>query len=642
MQPLFVDVDGEEVPHWILTQPEENWELFESFPVFLTRVWEHLGLPAPTNRQLAIARRLQNAYRGAEGGIEDIVRAFRGIGKSYITAAFVLWRLMRNPRDEKIMVVSATTTKAKEFVAMVRGLLNTMSVLTFLQPSPDQINQSDRFDVAGASMGQNRSLKAAGITGQITGGRTTLIVADDIEIPGNSRTEEARQRLMLYTSEFEAIRIPGTDIIYLGTPQTEQSLYNRLVKERGYGSYCVPSRFPTADKRKGYRLRTDDGVEVDILAPDLIADFEAGIIKPGDPTDPERFDKQVLASREAKGRSFFALQYQLDTSLSDAERYPLRQHDLIVFETNPMKAPRTIQWGKHSENRNVLGDVPNVGFSGDILLRPLFIDEEWREFEGKVLFVDPAGRGKDETAWAIVGQLNGTLYCLHVGGYQGDPATAMTMIAKDAKRFKVSVVEVEPNMGGGMWTIAFKPVLQKEWPGGCTVKDSEWAHGQKEVRIIDTLEPVLTQHRLVVAESVVRKDVQNEDLVFSLLYQLTHITRDRGALQHDDRLDALAGAVAHFARAMGIDTEVAATEQAQQERDDYIEKWFSAETSTSPSQPRLRGALRDGRRNEVIRVEGGGIAEGILIFEGDEDDDEDQKGWFSPSRSRSGWRDSFR
>jgi hypothetical protein len=633
MQPLLTTFGDTEVPHWA-TQPEDTWDAFESFPVFLAKVWEQLGLPQPTQRQLAIARRLQDPYRGPEGGIEDIIRAFRGVGKSYITAAFVLWRLGRNPRDEKILVVSATTSKAKEFVAMVRTLLNTMPMLGFLIPGPDQTNQSDRFDVMGASVGQNRSLKAAGITGQITGGRTTLIVADDIEIPGNSRTEEARQRLMHYTSEFEALRIPGTDIIYLGTPQTEQSLYNRLVKERGYGSYCVPARFPEPGKRKGYRLRTDDGIEVDILAPDLLAEHEAGLIQPGDPTDPERFDKQVLASREAKGRSFFALQYQLDTSLSDAERYPLRQHDLIVFETNPTKAPRTIQWGKHSENRNVIGDVPNVGFSGDILLRPLFLDEEWREFESKVLFVDPSGRGKDETAWVVMGQLTGTLYCLHVGAISGDPATAMQMVARDAKRFKVNVVEIEPNMGGGMWTIAFKPILQKEWPGGCTVRDSEWAKGQKEARIIDTLEPVLTQHRLVIAESVVRKDVQNEDLVFSLLYQLTHITRDRGSLQHDDRLDALAGAVAHFAKTMGIDTEVAATEQAQQERDDFIAKWFSAEDAQTPTNPRLRGAMRDGKRGEVIRVEGG--LEGLLIYEGDEDEDDDL---FVPLRSRGhGWK----
>jgi hypothetical protein len=68
------------------------------------------------------------------------------------------------------------------------------------------------------------------------------------------------------------------------------------------------------------------------------------------------------------------------------------------------------------------------------------------------------------------------------------------------------------------------------------------------VRIIDTLEPVLTQHRLVVNESFLRTGAAEEDRDYSFLYQLTHITRDRGALTHDDRVDAVAGAVAHFQR----------------------------------------------------------------------------------------------
>jgi hypothetical protein len=32
----------------------------------------------------------------------------------------VLWRLLRNPRDEKILVVSATGNKSKEFVSQVK------------------------------------------------------------------------------------------------------------------------------------------------------------------------------------------------------------------------------------------------------------------------------------------------------------------------------------------------------------------------------------------------------------------------------------------------------------------------------------------------------------------------------------------
>lgn len=617
MKPLMVTVGEQEFPHWAL-RPEVEWEYFESFERFLEHTWDHLRLPAPTQAQRQIAWRLQYGVDRVEyetltainvlatEGREDIIRAFRGIGKSYITAAFCLWRLMRNPKDEKILVVSASGGKSKEFVSMVKSLMNTMDLLAFLRPRDDQRDMADKFDVNGASISQSYSLKAAGITGQITGSRATLIVPDDIEIESNSKTEEARERLMRATSEFEAIKLPGADVIFLGTPQTEESIYNRLVKERGYSCFCIPARFPTADKLQGYILRRDDGYDVNILAFFLRHSHEHGTMAHGQPTDPERFDHVELMKRESKGRSFFALQYQLDTTLSDAERYPLRQHDLVVFEVNTLKAPVTVQWGRHSDRKNVIGDIPNLGFSGDHLLRPLFVDEAWREYEGSVLWVDPAGRGKDETSWSVVKSLNGMLYLVDQNAVIGDPTEAMHQIAKDAKKHNVAVVEVEPNFGQGMWITAFQPILLQHWPGGCTVQESEWAKGQKETRIIDTLEPVLTQHRLVVSESLLRRDAKVEDRNYSLLFQLTHITRERKALTHDDRLDSLAGAVAYFMRNMAQDVDEAAAALRQAEMDKEIEDFMEGFQYGTLGNPRkaVRSAHRnpDGTRELVHRT----------------------------------------
>lgn len=578
MTPLYLTGD---VPHWA-AMPETDWTAFEDFRVFLGLVWSHLGLPEPTRRQLRIADRLQHAPEGAR----DIIRAFRGIGKSYVSAAFVLWRLARNPRDEKVLVISATGNKSKEFVGQSKSILRTMPFLAWMRPTDDDRDQADRFDVAGASIAQSHSLKAVGITGQIVGSRASLILADDIEIEGNSRTEESRQRLLRSAAEFEAIILPGGDIIYLGTPQTEESIYNRLVKEQGYDCLTIPARFPQPDKLAGYELRRDTGETVCILDPQLLAEHEALHLQAGAPTDPERFDNLELLRRESKGRSFFALQYQLDTTLSDAERYPLRQQDLIVLETSPLKAPMTLSWGIDTSNRkNVIHDIPNLGFSGDQLLRPLFIDDEWRPYEGKMIFVDPSGRGKDETAWAVMGCLNGVLYLLRIGSVVGDPTQAMREIAMDARRFQVPMIEVEPNFGQGMWVAAFQPILMQLWPrGGATVQESEWAKGQKETRIIDTIEPVLTQHRLVVAESYLRHDVETADRNYSFVYQLTHITRDRGALAHDDRIDAVAGAVAHFQRAMSMDVNQAAKAMKETEMEFEIEDFIE-----SFNQPFQRG-----------------------------------------------------
>jgi len=611
---LVIEGTPHTVPHWF-DKPEADWEAYESFPNFLCRVWDHIGLPAPTRAQLEIAHRLQYGYDSFEASTlsveeaerlysqprEDIIRAFRGLGKSYITAAYVIWRAMRNPRDEKILVVSATGGKAKEFVSQVKGILASMPMVMWLLDGGRELgaprrDQADEFDVAGASLSQSFSIAARGVLGQITGSRATLIVADDIEIPQNSRTEEARAKIVgIVRSDFEPITKTEHgkgDQIFLGTPQTEESVYNVLVVEMGFRCMCIPVRYPTREKVPNYTLLSAGRVPVDILAAYLRALHDSGQLDYGIPTDT-RFGHDELLRTESKGRAEFALGYMLDTSLSDAERYPLKLHDLIVFATNVMKAPRTLQWGPDSDRKNLIRDLANMGFSGDYLLRPLFIDAEWVNYDQLVIFVDPAGRGKDETAWAVLGQLNGIIYLIALEGEVGDPHTAMQRIAIDAKKYGVREVIVEPNYGQGMWTVAFQPILTRVYPGACSVKESEWAKGQKEVRIIDTLEPVLSSHRLVVNEAVLRDDLKTEERSYSFMYQLTHITRERGSLSHDDRLDAVAGGVAYYMASMGMDSAQARAEQIAGEKQDLVDRFEEALEGGRPLFSRRRLVLED-------------------------------------------------
>ena len=171
--------------------------------------------------------------------------------------------------------------------------------------------------------------------------------------------------------------------------------------------------------------------------------------------------------------------------------------------------------------------------------------------------------------------------------------------------------EFEPNFGGGMWGIAFGPVLNRIWKGGCSIVESEWVNNQKEVRIIDTIEPVVTQHRLVISEDVIRNDAKRAlaggegQKHYSFLYQYTHITRDRGSLKHDDRLDAVAGAVAHYMRSMGQDM----AECAQGSRDvvmmeevERLLEWQNGDPlfwRNSTGSMRCAGKRLDGSMEEV-------------------------------------------
>jgi hypothetical protein len=178
------------------------------------------------------------------------------------------------------------------------------------------------------------------------------------------------------------------------------------------------------------------------------------------------------------------------------------------------------------------------------------------------MFIDPSGRGKDETGWAIVKQLNGMLYLVDVGGFKdGYSADTLTALANLCKQWKVNWIQIEDNFGDGMFNELFKPYLRRIYP--VTIDpEGKRSSTQKERRIIDTLEPVMNQHRLVVNKRIIEKDLKNYNdhpgdswHKYMLFYQLTHVTKDKGALIHDDRLDALAGAVGYWVEAMARDQD---------------------------------------------------------------------------------------
>ena len=405
----------------------------KDFRAFLTVVWRHLHLPDPTPVQYDIANYLQH------GPKRLIIEGFRGVGKSWVTSAFVCWILLRNP-EEKILVVSASKVRSDDFSTFTLRLIKEIPILQHLVPLPDQRESKIAFDVAPAQAAHAPSVKSAGIFGQITGSRATVIIADDIEIANNSATQDMREKLVNAVGEFEAILVPEGKprIIFLGTPQTEESIYNKL-RTKGYTARIWPAQFPAAKQRESYR---------GALAPMLCDMLDKGEAKPGDATDPQRFGLQDLAERKASyGNSGYNLQFMLDTSLSDAEKYPLKTGDLIIMDLNPDKAPPTVQYGSGPEQR--IHDYPQIGFAGDYWFRPMFFEREhWTPYEGVVMAIDPSGRGGDETGYAVVAQLHGKLFVLDAGGIKGGyEEDALVMLAKTAKMWGARRIIIESNFG---------------------------------------------------------------------------------------------------------------------------------------------------------------------------------------------------
>ena len=533
-------------------------DLIKDFRNFLFVVWEHLGLPEPTPVQYDIAEYLQN-----EDEKRIVVEAFRGVGKSYITSAYACHQLLMNP-EVKILVVSASKIRADDFSTFTMRLISEMPVLQHLIPKGSQRQSKISFDVGPSMASHSPSVKSAGITGQLAGSRADIVIADDIEIPNNSMTQTMRDKISEAVKEFDAILKPEGRVIYLGTPQTEMSLYETL-PERGYKPLIWPSRIPKNTTKYAGRL-----------APIVMKKIKQGEPE-GTPLDPLRFDDEDLMERELSyGRSGFALQFMLDTALSDADRYPLKLEDLIVMDIDNDKAPEKVVWGRAKEK---IVDIPNVGLPGDYFYSPMQTVGDYIGYTGSVLAIDPSGRGKDETAYAVVKMLNGTLYVIDfggiAGGYSNDTLQALSVIAR---KYLVNQILIESNFGDGMFSELLKPVLTKVYP--CSIEEVRHSI-QKEKRIIDTLEPVMNQHRLVIDQKALEKDYQSvqhyppeSQSRYMLVHQMTRVTKDKGALVHDDRLDVLSMAVGYWVEQMASDVDVRINERKEQLLDEELEKFL--------------------------------------------------------------------
>ncbi len=528
-------------------------EALRDFRNFTYLVWQHLGLPEPTPVQYDIAHYLQTSPK------RSIIEAFRGVGKSYITAAYVVHQLLLDPQL-KFMVVSASKARADDFSTFTQRIITELPICQHLIAKDGQRWSKIAFDVAPAKASGSPSVKSVGVTGQLTGSRADIIIADDVEVPNNSMTHMMREKLAETVKEFDAVLKPDGKIIYLGTPQNEMSLYNVLLS-RGYDMRVWPARYPTIERsEKAYGGR---------LAPLLYEALQnEGTALYGLPTDAKRFDDEDLLERELSyGRSGFALQFMLDTSLSDANKYPLKLSDLLVMSCDKDTAPEKVVYGIMKP----VTELPNVGLSGDKFYAPE--DTVGRaKYTGSVLAIDPSGRGSDETAYAVVKMLNGFLYVVDCGGVEGGYSDATLQHLTDlAKIHSVNMVLIESNFGDGMFTELLKPYMLKTYP--CSMEEVRH-NTQKESRIIDTLEPVMNQHRLVIDPKVVQKDYDSvqhmppdKGVKYMLTYQMTRIMKVRGALAHDDRLDVLAMAVQYWVDQMAADAD----SEIQIRRDDLLD-----------------------------------------------------------------------
>lgn len=510
-----------------------------------------------------------------------MIQASRGIAKTTLAGIYCAFMLIHFPHY-RIVVFSQTGKRAKEIAGWVIKIFTRIDFMEPLLPDKhagDKSSQTEGFDVNGFYKGGSKepSVTCYSIEGGAQGARADIILADDIESLQNSRTAASRAWLEEQGKEFSSINQYG-DIIYLGTPQSTDSIYNNL-PGRGYQVRIWPGRYPTAEEERTY-----GGYLAPMFINDMQKDptlrFGGGMDGTrGKPTTPEMYDEQILVDKEIEqGKSKFDLQFMLNTRLSDADRYPLKLKDFIFAPFTVEQGPVMPVWS--TATSCMIADAPRYGNKDtDFLYRAFPKQYEWRKWDRKIMYIDPSGGGRngDETAYAIVFVLGNMAYVWDInavpGGYSEQ---SMIDLVEAAKEADCKEVWIETNYGHGALMAAVKPYFEAKFP----VKlEGEHSVGQKEIRIIDRIEPLLSTHRLVVHERLAKSDEESvkhyevtKRQVFRAFHQVSHINRDRDCLAHDDRVEALSGALARVSEKIAFDQNKSDLAKATAERQEWLKQ----------------------------------------------------------------------
>lgn len=567
-------------------------EAYPHFVPFLDDMMQELGF-STSEIQKEIGEFLEY------GPLYLMIQAQRGQAKTTVVAIFAVWHLIHNPSG-RVLIISAGEKQANEISTLITRFIGNVDLFECMRPDASNGDRTsvEAYDIHYTLKGLDKSPSVAcvGINGNLQGKRATLLIADDVESKRNSKTAGARQDLLDLTRDFTSICEEGR-IIYLGTPQNQDSIYNTL-PSRGFAVRVWPGRYPTHDQLGWYDERLAPGIKRRLALNPGLATGGGVLGDQGQPTDI-RLNEAILQKKELdQGPAYFQLQHMLSTSMTDALLYPLKTTGVIVMRLNPNALPLTVvrsmtdaglreySVNGHSFRLATAHEVSDVTSVPDMI----------------VMYVDPAGGGKngDETGYAVMAGLNGNVFLLDIGGVPGGYNTEqMEHLAAIAKYWKVNEVIIEKNMGYGAFKEVWAPILRKEHV--CALSD-DYVTGQKELRIIEGLEPVISRGSFIINESIIEDDAASinryhasKRLFYSFFFQLSRITRERDSLVHDDRLDAVEGAVRRYLSSLAIDQEKAARDRQEAEmlkwlKDPLLHKRYST------NQPRGKSIMDRYRR----------------------------------------------
>lgn len=545
--------------------------------------------------QADIARYMQHGQR------KRMVQAQRSQAKSTLAALYSVWRLIQNPQT-RVLVVSAGASQASDVARIQIRLIEQWSLLCWLRADAGAGDRTsfEAYDVHHAlrNVDKTASISCIGITANLQGKRADVLIPDDIESQKNSLTQPMREQLVLLSKEFAAICTHG-DIMYLGTPQSKDSVY-RTLPNRGFEVRVWPSRYPTPDELKRYAPDSLAPVVLQGIAQHPEWQTGGGLTGlRGQPLDPDLLDEVTLQEKELDyGDEGYALQYMLDTTLSDAARTKIKLSDMLVVNFGLDYAPEVVLW---SAEQRLRAKGLSPALSLDEMYTPSSTSPEFCKYEHRVMCIDPAGSGGDEVAFCVGAVANGYIHLFTTGGLRGGISLEnIRALLEICKTFDVHQIRVEKNMGHGTVTAL---ILSEIRSAGLQIGVTDYySKGQKERRIIDTISPVVRRHKLLVHQQAIDDDWRyclehspEKRQQFSLFRQLADITYERNSLSHDDRADCLQAMVEYFVGFLSIDVDAEAAKRRKEEVKEFLDYPLGRWAGAKPPQNRTA------RRGKVVR-----------------------------------------
>ncbi len=153
-----------------------------------------------------------------------LLTAFRHSGKSTVVGVFAACVLYHKP-ETRILILSAESSLASRMVSHIKNILENHPFCSEILPDVKKEWGTHKITIKRPIGIREPSVICQGITGNITGMRSDLIICDDVEVPNTCNTQQKRINLRERLRELDFILSPHGSMIYIGTPHTKDTIY---------------------------------------------------------------------------------------------------------------------------------------------------------------------------------------------------------------------------------------------------------------------------------------------------------------------------------------------------------------------------------------------------------------------------------